>query len=154
MKSLVKHNMLTCKSGDEFLLSELTGCTLLRHDHFEFRPKHSTALQQTRFIEGVVQELWHVEANRCCFPVMWLRPSILYRSTVSSTSHQSLIAPRTLQKSFLPTWKIGLSKCPSNQSYLLVTWSGMEQGVISHILFSLCQRHAFAIPRHRVGILR
>jgi len=49
---------------------------------------------------------------------------------------------------------VGPSKCPSNQPYLLVTWAGMEQGVISHVLFSLCQRHVFAIPQLQVGILR
>jgi len=50
---------------------------------------------------------------------------------------------------------VGLSKCPSDQPYLLLmTGADMEHGVISHVLFSLCQRHAFAIQRCRVGILR
>jgi len=69
-----------------------------------------------------VQELWRNEAR---YSSMWLRPSILYGSTVSSTSSKSFIFPRILSKQYLHICIVGRLKRPSKQPHPLVVAYGL-----------------------------
>jgi len=66
------------------ILSEVSGCGILRDDQFRFRPKHITALQLTSLADRFPGTL--VRRGVGAVSWMWLRPSILYRLAVASTS--------------------------------------------------------------------
>jgi hypothetical protein len=65
------------------IVCEVSGHGLLRNKQFAFRPKHRTTLQLNRLVE--CQGTSARRGKHARFSSIWLRPSILYGSTVSST---------------------------------------------------------------------
>ena len=63
---------------------EVSGHGLLRNKPFGFRPKHRSELQLNRLVD--CQGTSRIRGKHARFSSMWLKPSILYGSMVSSTN--------------------------------------------------------------------
>jgi len=118
---------------------------LVRNKQFGFRPKHSTELQLTHFIEGVCRKFGEKRLTGAVFlNVAKVIDCLLYKLSI-------LNSLSTLLKPYLPTWIVRRLKRPSKQPPpLFVTWGWHSWGWNN---FPPSEWHAFIFPPYWVGSL-
>jgi hypothetical protein len=120
------------------ILSELSGCGLLRDEQFGFRPKHSTSLQLARLVERVTRNFGEKRLSGAvfldvakAFDTVWVN-GLLFKLTALN------FAPISL-KPYPPTFTTGRSRRTSKRPHPPVVACGWRStgGLISPVLFSL-----------------
>jgi hypothetical protein len=135
---------------------EVSGCGILRDERIGFRPKHSTALQLTHFVEGVSRNF---DEKRLTGPVFLdvakafdtvLVDGLLYKLAILNFP---LYLVKTIS-SYLNNRTFGAS-FQSATSTIRRTWAKRGTGwyYFTCPAQSVYTSHAFAFPPHRVGSL-
>ena len=138
------------------ILHEVNERGLMRDEQFAFKPRHSTSLQLASLVKRITKNFGEKRLTGAgfldvakAFDTVWIDGLLYKRTLLNSPSYivhtiSSYLRDRTFEASF--------QTATSSRRGMK---AGVAQGgLISPVLFSLCQRHALTLAPRRFSSLR